>query len=82
MDGQGDEQDLDDDTGPIYREAYNLTRDRIGSADLRTYRRDPADQLAQLRRRLARNLGDAARPALEALDAGVKDAEAGMRPAW
>ena len=41
LDGMDDHDaaDLDDDTGPIYREAYNLARARIESADLRTYQR-------------------------------------------
>lgn len=77
-----DATDLDGDTGPFYREAYSLTRARIESAGLRTYRRDPATQLARLLARIVRDHGDAARPAIEALNAGCRDAEAGRRPAW
>ena len=77
-----DAADLDDDTGEYYRAGYGLTRDRIEAADVRTFRRDAGKQFDQLRTRLARDLGDAGRPALEALDAGARNAEAGRPPAW
>ena len=74
--------DLDDETGPYYRDGYRITLDRLAGDPMRLGGPPPAALLARLLSRVARDLGDAGRPAVEAIARGVEDAGAGRPPAW
>ena len=74
--------DLDDETGPYYRDGYRLTLAWLAGDPMRLGGVDPSTALARLLARVHRDLGDAGRPAVEAIARGVEDAEAGKPPSW
>jgi len=74
--------DLDDETGPYYRDGYRLTLARLAGDPMRLGGPCPSAALARLLSRVARDLADAGRPAVEAIARGVEDAEAGRPPSY
>ena len=72
----------DDERAPTTERGYRITLDRLAGDPMRLGGPPPAALLARLLSRVARGLGDAGRPAVEAIARGVEDAEAGKPPAW